>query len=414
MSTPSGPAAGSGGWGPRPGYQRGGLPASGAPAGRAGAPATSAHGAASPAPGWAAPLTRHRRRGDVAKYVIAVVGGLGLLIMLGLTAMNAGGSSHVILPVALAMIPLVIVLAAVFWIDRWEPEPFGVLLAAFLWGAGVATVISLVVNTTASVLVASSTGDPSGGELVSAVVSAPLIEESTKGLGVLIIYLIWRRTFNGPVDGIVYAAVVAGGFAFAENVLYFVQYSDSLMQTFLMRAVFSPFAHVTFTACTGLAIGVSSRMRSRLAWLWMTPIGLVAAMMLHAFWNGVISVAPGLYLLVEVPFFLACVALVIWLRWSERMTMRQRLMDYARAGWFDPAEITMLTTGSGRSAARRWARGRGPVAAQAMKEFQTSTAALAQLRQQGLDGHAEADYATTERELLDSVAASRRVFLARG
>ena len=49
-----------------------------------------------------------------------------------------------------------------------------------------------------------------------------------------------------------------------------------------------------------------------------------------------------------------------------------------------------------------------------MKEFQTSTAALAQLRQQGLDGHAEADYATTERELLDSVAASRRVFLARG
>ena len=40
----------------------------------------------------------------------------------------------------------------------------------------------------------------------------------------LIIFLIWRRTFNGPVDGVVYACVVAAGFAFAENILYFVKY----------------------------------------------------------------------------------------------------------------------------------------------------------------------------------------------
>ena len=180
-----------------------------------------------------------------------------------------------------------------------------------------------------------------------------------------------------------------------------------------MRGLFSPFAHVTFTACTGLAIGASARMRSSLAWIWMTPLGLVPAIMLHAFWNGVVSQMFILYFLVEVPLFIIWIGIVIWLRWSERMTMRARLYDYHRAGWYSPAEITMLTTNSGRSAARRWARGRGPRASDAMKVFLTSSSALAQLRQRAIDGHAEVAFAVRETSLLDAVSSSRRVFTGR-
>ena len=361
---------------------------------------------------WSGPRALRRRRlRDVTASLVAVLGGVGLIVMLGVIYSEAGHVGAMLWPAVLALVPLGVVLVAVRWIDRWEPEPFPVLLTAFLWGAGVATVVSLAVNTTTEVLASSASA--ASGDLVSSVVSAPVIEEVSKGLGVLLILLVWRSSFNGPVDGIVYAAVVAAGFAFAENILYFVRYRDELVTTFLLRAVASPFAHVTFTACTGLAIGLASRMRSSVAWAWMTPCGLLGAVVLHAFWNGVLAAAPSLYLLVEVPFFLACVGLVAWLRWSERMTMRQRLADYARAGWFEPAEVTMITTGSGRSAATRWARHRGPQAQAAMKDLLAASVRLASLRQLALDGHAGPDYALQERRLLEQVRRSKEVLRTR-
>ena len=401
MSMPTSPANG---WSPRAGYRRSAYPEV---ALSAGSRPLSVE--------WTPQVASARRRGRIATIVLSALGGVGLLAMLGVVYLSAMKSSQLAtqrtwVAVALALVPLLIVLGTVWWIDRWEPEPPGVLVAAFLWGSGVAAVVSLVVNTSASLLVASSTGSRSGTELFSAVVSAPIVEESTKALGVLIIFLIWRRTFNGPVDGVVYACVVAAGFAFAENISYFVRYWDQIAATFLMRGILSPFVHVTFTACTGLAIGASARMRSSLAWIWMTPIGLACAIVLHAFWNGIVSQAFLLYFLVEVPLFMAWVGLVVWLRWSERMTMRARLYDYHRAGWYSPAEITMLTTGSGRAAARRWARSQGPRALDAMRGFLKASAALAQLRQQALDGHAEADFAAQEASLLETMSSSRRIF----
>ena len=401
MSMPTSPANG---WSPRAGYRRSAYPEV---ALSAGSRPLSVE--------WTPQVASARRRGRIATIVLSALGGVGLLAMLGVVYLSAMKSSQLAtqrtwVAVALALVPLLIVLGTVWWIDRWEPEPPGVLVAAFLWGSGVAAVVSLVVNTSASLLVASSTGSRSGTELFSAVVSAPIVEESTKALGVLIIFLIWRRTFNGPVDGVVYACVVAAGFAFAENISYFVRYWDQIAATFLMRGILSPFVHVTFTACTGLAIGASARMRSSLAWIWMTPIGLACAIVLHAFWNGIVSQAFILSFLVEVPLFMAWVGVVVWLRWSERMTMRARLYDYHRAGWYSPAEITMLTTGSGRAAARRWARSQGPRALDAMRGFLKASAALAQLRQQALDGHAEADFAAQEASLLETMSSSRRIF----
>lgn len=300
-----------------------------------------------------------------------------------------------------------------FWIDRWEPEPLPTLIVAFLWGAGVSTAISMLVNTTVLYAAAESTLSLEGAFQISAVVSAPLIEETTKGLGVLIIFLIWRRTFNGAVDGLVYASVVAAGFAFAENIGYFIRYWDSITGIFIVRGLFSPFAHVTFTACTGLAIGMSARRRSPAAWVWMTPIGLVCAITLHAIWNGVIASGNPvvMFVLVSVPVFIVSMGIVAWLRWAERMTMRSRLDDYARAGWFAPAEVQMLTTGKGRRLGRRWAVSRGPQAVHAMAVFQKTAAELAQLRQQAVDGHAQADFSAKESELLDRITLARRTFL---
>ncbi|WP_167202949.1 PrsW family intramembrane metalloprotease [Actinomyces respiraculi] len=397
------------GWSPRSGYHRSTYPPAGSlPPVRAAVTSPVAAG------GWAQPpAIRRRRAGDIATYVLALLGGLGLAVVLFVVYTEAGRAGALILPFLLALVPLGIVLVSVRWLDRWEPEPLGPLVAAFLWGAGVATVVSMIVNTSASLLVMATTGDVDGAELFSAVVTAPVVEEGTKGLGVLLVFLIRRRSFSGPVDGIVYAAVIAAGFAFAENILYFARFSDQILGVFVMRGLASPFAHVTFTACTGLAVGLSARRRSRWAWVWMTPIGLAGAIALHAFWNGVVSVRLEMYLLTEVPFFLACIGIVIALRASERRTLSNRLTDYARSGWYAPTEVTMLTTAAGRATARRWARAHGPAVELAMRDFLSASLQLASLRQQALSGHADADYAARETQLLGVVRRCKQVFLGR-
>src|SRR5699024_4669870 len=55
---------------------------------------------------------------------------------------------------------------------------------------------------------------------LGAVVQAPVVEEAMKSAGLLGLLIWGRRYISGPLDGVVYAALIAGGFAFTENILY--------------------------------------------------------------------------------------------------------------------------------------------------------------------------------------------------
>ena len=181
----------------------------------------------------------------------------------------------------LGLVPLVIVMPVLLWIDRIEPEPWSSKIHTFLWGAFVAGIISVIINTGIAVAF---------GEAVAAVASAPIVEEITKGLG--IIWMVRRKEVDGPMDGIVYAGWSALGFAMIENMNFFLAAleGDMLVEVFIGRALFTPFAHPLFTMWTGLAIGLAVRARkSRWSGLW----GLVLAMVLHAAWNGSLTFSEG-------------------------------------------------------------------------------------------------------------------------
>lgn len=272
----------------------------------------------------------------------------------------------------LALVPLTIVLLGVRWIDRWEPEPFGILLFAFFWGAGVSIVLALTVDTGVQIALAaqgSSKGANQAVQTVQAVVQAPIVEETAKGLGVLLIFLVARRFFDGPVDGIVYAATIAGGFAFSENIQYFgVQlaqeggFDGSVGQIFFIRGLLSPFAHVMFTSMTGLLIGIAARQSRRVVGVGLFFVGLIPAILLHALWNGALSVVYdfyGYYVLVQVPLFAIAVVGVALLRRREVKLTQMRLGEYAAAGWFNAAEIQSLATPNGRRRSLAWAKSNG-------------------------------------------------------
>src|SRR5690606_4092663 len=144
-----------------------------------------------------------------------------------------------------------------------------------------------------------------------------------------------RKSCHGPVASDCYAPVVAGGCAFTENILYFAQsmaagglISADIALTFFLRGVMSPFAHVMFTAVTGLFIGWWGR-ASIGGGIGGFFVGLIGAMALHALWNGTSYLGLIgwflLYVVVQVPLFAGAIVLIVQLRKREAKLTQERL-----------------------------------------------------------------------------------------
>jgi RsiW-degrading membrane proteinase PrsW (M82 family) len=347
-----------------------------------------------------------------------IIGGIVLLIALILVVayfLLFIGPDLTFFGGVLALVPLAIVLLGVRWIDRWEPEPRLLLVIAFMWGATASIVIALVVDIGTSYLYAAGGADVNLTVFLQATVQAPIVEEFGKGLGILLIYLVARRYFDGPVDGIVFAALVGGGFAFTENIQYFAfQIAESgrldvaVGEIFFIRGILSPFAHVMFSAFTGFFIGLAARKGTALGGILMFFVGLIPAILLHAFWNGVLFFIYdfyGYYLVVQVPLFAIAVVTVILLRRREAQMTQLRLGEYAAAGWFNPTEVNTLGTAAGRRQARAWARQRG--LGKVMKEYIKDATHLAFTRNRIVSGRDRIGSQQDEAVLLAQVSESR-------
>lgn len=341
-------------------------------------------------PVWSRPVRRTSTGTVVWASIGIVVGALAVILVLVYLATFLGAAALGVCLV-LALVPLTLVILAVRWIDRWEPEPHPALWFAFLWGAGVSVVTALVFDLGVQIAVAASGAESPGSSFMSAVVQAPLVEEVAKGFGLLLLFWVIRAQFNGPIDGVVYAAMIAAGFAFSENIQYFgVAMLEggigTLGVTFLLRGVLSPFAHVLFTACTGFAIGVAARRATGSRYIGTVLIGLVAAVLLHALWNGAFFFLTteeslvGYYFLIQFPMFLCAVLTMVLLRRHEEKLTVQWLGDYASVGWFTPAEVDMLATSRGRRQARAWANAQPPQRRLAMNRFIVDASRLASVR----------------------------------
>ncbi len=348
----------------------------------------------------------------------AILATVGILILLGVLALvivyliSGLGTTAFAIAGVLALVPLFIVLLGVRWIDRWDPEPAGALVFAFLWGAGMSVLIALIVGAELEQVVA---GTGAAAEFVGAAIQAPIVEEVGKGFGVLLLFWFARKNFSGPVDGIVYAAVIAGGFAFTENILYFGSAllesgtPAGLVEIFLIRGLMSPFAHVMFTAFIGIFLGLAANRTGALGAIGFFIVGLIPAVLLHAFWNGALFFVPEFYsyfAIVQFPLFALVVVLVIYLRRQEAKLTRARLGEYADAGWFNPEELDALATPSGRKVALDWARKRG--VGDTMKRYISAATKLAHARQRMMVGRGVSKAQADEARHLSAIVESRK------
>ncbi len=352
-----------------------------------------------------------RKGRTISLWLFGFLGFL-LLALIGYFGWALGAFASVV-GLVLALIPLTIVFLGVRMIDRWEPEPKRLIFFAIAWGAVAAVGLTLLVDVGLTILIGPTS------EAFTAVVQAPIVEEFWKGLGVFLIFLLARRAFDGPVDGVVYGALVGAGFAFTENIQYFAISlieggGEQLTVTFAVRAILSPFAHAMFTAVTGFAIGlVARRHGSAGSALGAGLLGGLGAVLLHGLWNGSATFADffGLYFTLQVPLFIGFILGIIALRREEARLTRARLAEYASAGWFTPEEVTMLATTSGRKAGLAWARGLRGDRRPLMREFIKDATALAAVRQRAITGR-DPLAVDDERALLIRTRAARAALLA--
>jgi RsiW-degrading membrane proteinase PrsW (M82 family) len=202
--------------------------------------------------------------------------------------------------IAVAVIASMFPVTILWFLDRRERESRWLFLVAFLWGALIATGLALPLNT--SILRAVDgwvRANPAVGEylgpeaalMIGAPIAGPLVEEVTKGLGVLALFLLLRAEFDNVRDGLIYGALVGVGFNCLEAPLYVAQgYAEWGVAPWGLQfggrfSLFGLAGHALYTGVFGAFLGLARQ--TRRPWLKVLApiIGLALAIGAHAFNN---------------------------------------------------------------------------------------------------------------------------------
>jgi protease PrsW len=271
-----------------------------------------------------------------------------------------------LLTVALSFVPAFFYAWIIYWLDRYEKEPRRLLGGAFFWGAVVAVIGAIVWSLVLQGGIFLLTGDEAIAELTGTVLVAPIVEESLKGIAVLLVFLVFRDEFDSILDGIVYAGITALGFAATENVLYlyFGGYQEGggegLAALFFLRVILGGWNHALYTAFTGVGLAVA-RMSRRSSVKLVAPLaGLVVAICAHALHNGMATVLGGSMglggllatLLVDWLGWLLIFCVIVWAITRERRLLTTHLREEVDRQVLTPAHYKVACSSWAQSGAR--------------------------------------------------------------
>lgn len=297
-----------------------------------------------------------------------------------------------------------------YWADRHEKEPKHLLLGMFLWGAVVAVIGSAVFSLALDAGVALVIRAQEVRDLLSTVVIAPVVEESMKGAALILLFLVARNEIDSLFDGVIYAALVGLGFEAVENFLYILGALlegglGSYFLTMFLRLGLFGFTHAFFTSLTGLGLA-TFRLYSQRWWAWAAvPLGWMAAVLAHAFHNGMVSTESALCLLAVVADWTGLFTLIGILAWAlrrEHRWLQQHLLDEVRAGRITPDQYATACSLRKRAVALGRARRRGR--ANVTRRFYQVLTELAFLKAHIARGHKAASYQQRLRQLQEETA----------
>lgn len=355
------------------------------------------------------PLPRPVRKVGAPLAAIIGMGTVAGLILILVTAVSPGGA---VLGFSLSTLAMACVLLCYLWLDRWEPEPPRLLVMAFLWGASVAVLLSVVFEQV--VHTAISGADEKPGFTTMAIV-APVVEEAAKGLFLVLMMTGRRRNeLNTLTDCLVYAGFTAVGFAWLENIFYIAAGENlpTSLATAAMRLVVGPFAHPLFTTMTAIGVYFALKQRNTVAKAVALLLGYLAAVLMHALWNGSALLGSQTYLSVYVmwmmPVFALAITLAVMSRRREGEIIAGKLPAMISTGLLTPAEASWAGSLRARKTAVRNARQfGGRPAASSVKRFVTQVVELAYVRDRIDRGFGDERVFALQNEEVHGVMAAR-------
>jgi len=268
----------------------------------------------------------------------------------------------ILLVLAAGILPMVTYALLLWWFDRYEKEPLGLLIAAFLWGAIPAIIFSLIAQLVLDIPI-SYFVSPATSNMVGAVLIAPPTEEIFKGAALLLLLLLFRQEIDSPLDGIIYGGLVGFGFAAVENLLYF---AGALMESGIGSLIFMAFLrafvfglnHALFTGLTGLGLALARTSPSWPIKIGAPVAGLLAGMLAHGIHNGSVTLGAELCWPCLITFasdhggVLILLAVIIWTSVREQRWVAAYLVDEVESGVLSQEDYNVICSYLERVAVR--------------------------------------------------------------
>jgi RsiW-degrading membrane proteinase PrsW (M82 family) len=153
---------------------------------------------------------------------------------------------------ALAIAPGLAICIFIYLKDKYNKEPFGLMLMSFIFG-----MVSIVPAIALEKSFGISPGQLSGQSISSVALFAyGVVALSEEGCKLLVVRLFCypRKAFDDPFDGILYCVIVSMGFATLENIGYTLQQG---IGTGITRMFLSVPAHATFAVLMGYHLALA-------------------------------------------------------------------------------------------------------------------------------------------------------------
>lgn len=245
-----------------------------------------------------------------------------------------------------ALIPMITYLFLIWKFDRYDREPIGLVLASYFWGSVGAIVLAFIGSLIFSSFLSFFVSDKTKLEYLGTVITAPVVEESVKGLFLLL--LVKNRKFDNMTDGIVYGGAIGLGFGMTENFLYFVSYGSSLsnwIAIVIVRSLFSAVMHCVSTATFGAFLGYA-KFKGTSYKLTLPLTGLILAILIHFVWNFSVSFQQTallgfLFMLVTIVIFITVFTASIT---AERKIIFKELSTEADTGLIPEKHAEILSS----------------------------------------------------------------------
>jgi RsiW-degrading membrane proteinase PrsW (M82 family) len=270
------------------------------------------------------------------------------------------------------LIPTLLYVVLLWWLDRYEKEPGWLLAMAFFWGAVPAALLAVILELLLDLPLSAWGGEGVAANLISASISAPLVEESLKGIALVGLVLAFRREFDGVLDGIIYGAMIGLGFALTENVFaYYLPIASAQglqagAGNLLMRSVVFGLNHAFWTGILGAAVGYTRQARGSLQRLFWPVVGWVVAVLFHSIHNVGATLSEqtaclslGVSLIIDWGGILMLLAIALLFLRKESRWIERGLGEEVQRGILADRDFQVLRSASQR-VRRRWAAlGRG-------------------------------------------------------